>query len=138
MRPEKIWKLSNTFYKRGWIRRAKFLKAINYFVFRAILPYEVQTGKGLNLWHRGLNLVVHPNVTIGDNVNIAHNVTIAGSMKGMTRIEDGVSIGAGAVFVPAAGDPYTIGAGAIIGAGSIVIGDVAPGSTMRGLKAQAL
>ncbi|WP_293787444.1 hypothetical protein [uncultured Aeromicrobium sp.] len=113
------------------------LKVFNYILFRAILPYEVKLGKNVNLWHRGLCLVIHPNITIGDNVNIAHGVTIAGSGKGMSVIGDRVTIASGAQIIPRKGEPYTIGSGAIIGAGSVVVGDVAPGRTVRGQRANS-
>lgn len=47
-------------------------------------------------------------------------------------IEDNVGIGAGAVILPG----VRIGRGAMIGAGSVISGDVAPGTIMYGPKAQ--
>jgi acetyltransferase-like isoleucine patch superfamily enzyme len=49
-----------------------------------------------------------------------------------TTVEDGASIGSGAVILGG----ITIGAGALIGAGAVVTRDVAPGETVAGVPAR--
>lgn len=90
-------------------------------------------------------------VHVGNDVFIGHGVIFtndrypkatneAGELAGdadwvleRTRVEDGVSIGSGAVILPG----LVIGAGARIAAGAVVVKDVAPGATMAGVPARA-
>ncbi len=50
-----------------------------------------------------------------------------------TRVEDGVSIGSGAIILPG----LVIGAGAQVAAGAVVSKDVAPGAIVAGVPARA-
>ena len=50
------------------------------------------------------------------------------------QVEDGCSLGSGAVIV----GPVTIGAGALVGAGAVVTRDVPPGATVAGVPARAI
>jgi serine O-acetyltransferase len=107
-------------------------------VFRAILPPVVEGGDGLGLNHRGLNVVVHPHVTLGKNVRLQHGVTLA-TDRPLTSgqrmiIGDDVSIGAGAILL----GPIRVGDGAIIGAGSVVTKDVPAGEVWAGNPARRL
>jgi serine O-acetyltransferase len=136
--PAKLWKLSSDFHLRGWEIPARVLKVLNYLLFKTVLPYEVQLGTGVKLWHRGLGVVVHPNVRIGDNVQIAHGVTIQGTGNGTMVIENDVKIGAGALILTRRSQPITLGRGAVIGAGSVVVGDVAEGAVVAGNPARPL
>jgi serine O-acetyltransferase len=79
-------------------------------------------------------IVIHSKARIGEGVTIAQNVTI-GFRRGnteVTRIGDGVLIGAGAILI---GD-ITIGAQAKIGAGAVVVKDVPPCTTVVGNPAR--
>lgn len=138
MRPEPIWNLSVKCYRRGWILPAKLLKTFNYLAFRAVLPYEVQLGDRVNLWHRGLGIVIHPNTRIGNDVHIAHGVTIGGTETGppMT-LEDRVKVGASATIIPESGRAVTVGADAVVGAGSLLRKDVAAGDRVAGNPARS-
>ena len=79
---------------------------------------------------------------VGDDVFIGPNATFANdkfprSKKYMdkyleTTIEDGASIGAGAVILPG----LSIGARALVAAGAVVTRSVAPGSLVRGNPAK--
>ena len=138
MRPERIWKVSTELHRHHLTWLARVLKAINYIAFRAILPYEVELGRGVKLWHRGLGVVVHPNTTIGDNVGIGHMVTISGVEDGEpTRIGNDVRIGSHAMLLPRAGRGVAIGHNARVGASSVVTRDVPNGGTVAGNPARA-
>ena len=91
-------------------------------------------------------------VTIGDRVFVGHGVMFVndrgpratdeeGKLQGpgdwemlRTRIEDGASIGSGAVVLGG----LTVGAGALIGAGAVVTRDVAPDAVIAGNPARRL
>jgi len=73
--------------------------------------------------------------TVGQNVNIgAGTVTCNydGQRKHPTIIEDGAFIGSGAMLVA----PVRVGAGAKVGAGSVVTHDIPPGSVVYGVPAR--
>lgn len=137
MRPEPFWRLSVQCYRRGWILPAKLLKTFNYFAFRAVLPYEVQLGARVQLWHRGLGVVIHPSTVIGNDVHIAHGVTIGGVESGPPMIlEDGVRVGASATIIPQSERAITVGAGAVVGAASLLRESVEPGARVAGNPAR--
>ena len=82
MRPETLWWLSCRLHRRRLTPLARLLKALNFLLFHAVLPYECDVPRDVTLWHHGLGTVVHPNTRIGHRVKIGHNVTItAGSQS---------------------------------------------------------
>jgi UDP-3-O-[3-hydroxymyristoyl] glucosamine N-acyltransferase len=83
--------------------------------------------------------------TIGDStkidnlVQIAHNCKIGRScvMTGQCALAGSVTLGDGVIMGGRAGvrDHVTVGAGAKLGAGTVVLSDVAPGKTLLGFPA---
>ena len=141
-RPETIWRLSSTLHRRGWCRLARLLKAMNFILFRAVLPPEAVIGRDVRLHHFALCTVIHPNTTLGDRVRIFHGVTIAAeAVVGSSCrvvIGDDVVIGAGAVIVARIGRSLSIGRGAQIGANAVVTRDVEAGEHVGGVPARSL
>ena len=84
----------------------------------------------------GAGVVIGETAEIGDNVTMYHGVTLGGvswsAGKRHPTIEDGVLIGAGAKIL----GPIKVGAGARIGANSVVVEDVPPGVTAVGIPAR--
>lgn len=91
-----------------------------------------QIGKKLFIDH-GMGVVIGETAVIGDNVLIYQDVTLGGTGKDTGKrhptIEDNVTIGAGAKVL----GNMTIGANTNIGAGSVVIDEVPPNSTVVGV-----
>jgi serine O-acetyltransferase len=138
----RLWWLSCQAYQRGWLPIAKLLKAINFLVFHAILPYEADITEDVILAHHGLGVVVHPNVKIGHQVRIYQNVTLAtqtwvGSEHKIS-LEDRVFVGAGVAIIGRGDQSLTIGAGATIGANAVVTHDVLPNQTVVGIPARPI
>jgi len=138
--PVRLWYQSCRAYRAGLHPIAWFLKAINFFVFKAILCYECEIEGDLELVHFGFGCAVHPNVTIGRHVKLFHHVTLASETRPGSSsrivIEDDVVIGAHAIILGNDAGGIRIGKGAVIGAGAIVNRDVIPGATMVAMPAR--
>lgn len=137
-----LWWLSCQAYRKKLYLLAKVLKGINFVVFHAILPYQAEIEKDIELVHYGLGVVVHPNVVIGHNVKIYHHVTLAtetwiGS-EHKIFIGDNVIIGAGAIIIGRGDRSLTVGDGAKIGANAVVTADVRPDEIAIGVPARPL
>jgi len=121
---------------------ARFLKFLNFLLFKAILPCEAKIERDVALEHYALGVVIHPNVQIGQRVKIYHHVTLAaetniGSEHAIV-IGNDVTIGVGAIVVARTHRSLYIGDGATIGAGAVVTNSVAPGVTVVGVPARPI
>jgi serine O-acetyltransferase len=88
-------------------------------------------GQGFFIDH-GMGVVIGETAEIGENVTLYQGVTLGGTGKDTGKrhptVDDGVIIGTGARVL----GPLTVGKGAKIGAGAIVVRDVPPNSTVVG------
>jgi serine O-acetyltransferase len=104
-------------------------------VSRSITGIEIhpaaQIGDGFFIDH-GVGVVIGETAEIGDDVTLYQGVTLGGTGfatgKRHPTVEDNVTIGSGAKLL----GPITVGHGSKIGAGSVVIHDVPPNSTVVG------
>ncbi|EMA22707.1 serine O-acetyltransferase [Haloarcula amylolytica] len=84
----------------------------------------------------GMGIVIGETAEIGDDVLLYHGVTLGGtSMRREKRhptVEDGATIGADASII----GPITVGEDASVGAGAVVVDDVAPDTTVVGNPAE--
>lgn len=92
-------------------------------------------GSGIMIDH-GTGMVIGETAVVGDNVSILQNVTLGGTGKETGQrhptIREGVLIGAGAKIL----GNVTIGRGAKVGAGSVVLIDVPEHVTVAGVPAK--
>ena len=104
-------------------------------VFAVDIHPAANIGSGIMLDH-ATGLVIGETAVIGDNVSIMQSVTLGGTGKEggdrHPKIGDGVLISAGAKIL---GNIY-IGEGAKVGAGSVVLQDVASHTTVAGVPAK--
>lgn len=103
---------------------------VRFFTGIEIHPGAV-IGKGFFIDH-GMGVVIGETCVIGDNVTIYQDVTLGGTGKDCGKrhptIGNDVLIGAGAKIL----GPFTVGDGAKVGAGSIVLKEVPAGCTIVG------
>ena len=89
-------------------------------------------GKGLFIDH-GTGVVIGETAVLGDNVTLFQGVTLGGTGKETGKrhptVEDNVMISAGAKVLGS----FTIGENSKIGAGSVVLKEVPPNSTVVGV-----
>jgi serine acetyltransferase len=109
-------------------------------IIKIVFHLEISTRhfrNGLLIIHP-YNVIIHPDAQLGSNVTIYHNVTVAtiwsGKKKGTPKIEDGVVVYPHSILL----GNITIGKNSIVGAGSVVIKDVPPGSIVAGNPARII
>lgn len=94
-------------------------------------------GKGLFIDH-GHGVVIGETAVVGDNVTLYQGVTLGGTGKERGKrhptIEDNVMISAGAKILGS----FTIGENSKIGAGSVVLEEVPPNSTVVGVPGRVV
>ena len=104
-------------------------------LFSIDLPVSTVVGRGLAV-HHGMGLVVNRATRIGDHVTLRHSTTL-----GARRTDEDcpvlaahVDVGPNSVLLGA----IRVGRGALIGAGSVVLHDVPPATSVAGNPARVL
>ena len=94
-------------------------------------------GKGLFIDH-GNGVIIGETAVIGDNVTLYQGVTLGGTGKEKGKrhptVKDNVMISAGAKVLGS----FTVGENAKIGAGSVVVNEVPPNSTVVGIPGRVV
>lgn len=130
-------RLANWLYGRGRRDFALYMQSRSSSVFQTDINPAARIGKGIFLDH-ATGLVVGETAVIGDNVSILHGVTLGGTGKeGADRhpkIGNGVLIGAGAKIL----GNIEIGSCSRVAAGSVVLKQVPPNSTVAGVPAKVV
>jgi serine O-acetyltransferase len=100
------------------------------------LPYTVQLGRRVRIWHHG-GIVISAR-RIGDDVHIRHSTTFGLARRNRPQdlpiVGDRVDIGVGSCILGA----VTVGHDCVIGAGSVVVRDLEPGTTAAGVPARTI
>ncbi|HTI50896.1 MAG TPA: serine O-acetyltransferase [Planctomycetaceae bacterium] len=106
-------------------------------VFGVDIHPAAQIGSGVLIDH-GTGVVIGETAVVESNVSILHDVTLGGTGKETgdrhPKVRQGVLIGAGAKVL----GNVEIGAGAKIGAGSVVLDPVPPHTTVAGVPARVV
>ncbi|MDR3516798.1 MAG: serine O-acetyltransferase [Azospirillaceae bacterium] len=127
-----FYRLANRLWRRGLRFPARVLSWFGRLVTNVDIHPGARIGRRFFIDH-GAGVVIGETAEVGDDVTLYHGVTLGGTSwspgKRHPTIEAGVLIGAGAKIL----GPITVGAGARIGANSVVVEDVPPNMTVVGI-----
>jgi serine O-acetyltransferase len=120
-----LHRLAHSLWKSGRRELATHLQSLMSEHLAVDIHPAASFGVGILLDH-ATGFVAGETAVVGDNVSFLHEVTLGGTGKARgdrhPKIRSGVLIGAGAKIL----GNITVGEGAKIGAGSVVLKDVAP------------
>ena len=129
-----VHRLAHCLWQDGRKELALFIQSRNSQVFGVDIHPACWMGRGIMLDH-ATGIVIGETTVIDDNVSILQQVTLGGTGNEQgdrhPKIKSGVLIAAGATVL----GNITVGEGAKIGAGSVVLADVAPHTTVVGIPA---
>ena len=130
-------RLAHTLWTRGFLLPARLLSQFARWLTGIEIHPGANLGEGVFIDH-GMGVVIGETATVGDNVMMYQGVTLGGTGKERGKrhptVEDDAIIGVGASVLGA----VTIGEGARVGAGSVVLKDVPAHTTAVGIPARAV
>ena len=128
-------RVSHWLWNGGRIHLARHMQSRISEVFAADFHPAARMGRGIMIDH-GTSLVIGETCIVEDDVSMLQEVTLGGTGKAggdrHPKVRRGVLIGAGAKIL----GNITIGEGAKVGAGSIVLDSVSPFTTVVGVPAR--
>ena len=132
-----LHRLSHAFWRLGLPLLARFLSQVGRLVTGIEIHPGARIGQGVFIDH-GMGVVIGETSVIGDQCLLYQGVTLGGTGKQHGKrhptLMDNVVVGAGAKVLGA----ITVGANTRIGAGSVVLRDVAPDSTVVGIPGRVV
>jgi serine O-acetyltransferase len=130
-------RLTHWLWGHGRRDLAFFLQSRISEVFGVDIHPAAKIGKGIMIDH-ATSVVIGETAVVGDDVSMLHEVTLGGTGKESgdrhPKIGHGVLIGAGAKIL----GNIRIGDGSKIAAGSVVLSEVPPHSTVAGIPAKVV
>ena len=134
-----IWnhRIAHAFYKRNFKFIARFISQFSRFLTGIEIHPGASIGRRFFIDH-GMGVVIGETCEIGDNVTVFQGVTLGGTGKESGKrhptIEDNVLIATGAKVLGS----IVIGENSKVGAGSVVLKDVPPNSTVVGIPGRVV
>jgi serine O-acetyltransferase len=134
-----IWshRLAHAFYKKKLYFIARVISQISRFFTGVEIHPGAKIGRRFFIDH-GMGVVIGETCEIGDNVSVFQGVTLGGTGKEKGKrhptIKDNVLIATGAKVLGS----ITIGENSKIGAGSVVLKEVPPNSTVVGIPGKVV
>lgn len=132
-----FYRFSNWLWRKRLFLLGRFVSHTGRFFTGIEIHPGATIGKGFFIDH-GMGVVIGETTEIGDNVTLYHGVTLGGIswQKGKRHptLEDNVVVGAGAKIL----GPFKVGKNSIIGAGSVVVKEVPPYSTVIGIPGRVV
>jgi serine O-acetyltransferase len=130
-------RIAHHLWLRGRRALALMLQSRISEAFHVDIHPAARVGRGILLDH-ATGVVIGETAAIGDNVSMLHHVTLGGSGIGSgvrhPQVGHGVLLGAGVTVL----GPVTLGPGAKVGAGSVVVTDLEPHSVAVGVPARVI
>jgi serine O-acetyltransferase len=130
-------RLAHRLWGAGWVVTARFVSHVSRFLTGIEIHPGARVGTGVFIDH-GMGVVMGETAEVGDDVTLYQGVTLGGtSLKREKRhptLERNVVVGTGAAIIGA----ITVGAGARIGAGSVVVNEVPPDSVVVGVPGKVI
>ncbi|AMY69902.1 serine O-acetyltransferase [Frigidibacter mobilis] len=131
------YRIGHWLWQKGRRDMAYFVQMRVSEVFGVDIHPGARIGQGIMIDHAH-SIVIGETAVVGDNVSMLHSVTLGGTGKEdgdrHPKIGDGVLIGAGAKVL----GNITVGRCSRIAAGSVVLIDVPPCSTVAGVPARVV
>jgi serine O-acetyltransferase len=129
-------RVAHGLWRRGWLLAGRFVSHLGRVLTGVEIHPGARIGRRLFIDH-GMGVVVGETAEIGNDVTIYQHVTLGGTSlrRGTKRhptLGDGVIVGSGAQIL----GPFTVGAGARVGANAVVLSEVPPGVTVVGIPAR--
>jgi len=132
-----LYRLSHDLWIKGKFKRSRFLNYLAHVLTGADIHPAAKIGEDFFIDH-ATGVVIGETTIIGDHVSLFQGVTLGGvsSVKGKRHptIEDHVVVGADATIL----GNITIGHSTRVGAGSVVLKDVPPDSTVVGIPGKVI
>ncbi|WP_245307309.1 serine O-acetyltransferase EpsC [Rhizobium altiplani] len=132
-----IHRFSHELWRVGRRELALYLQGSASRALQVDIHPAARLGVGLFFDH-ATGIVIGETSVVDDNVALMQNVTLGGNGKDTgerhPKVREGVLVGAGATIL----GNIEVGASARIGAGSVVLKPVAPGTTVAGVPARAI
>jgi len=133
-----IWhRVAHRLWLRGWRFPARFVAWLARMLTNVDIHPAATIGARFFIDH-GAGVVIGETAEIGNDVTLYHGVTLGGTTwspgKRHPTLEDGVLVGCGAKIL----GPITIGAGARVGANSVVVDPVPPRMTVIGIPGRVV
>ena len=130
-------RFAHELHKAGRRDFALYLQSQSSRMFGIDIHPAARIGIGIMFDH-GTGIVIGETAAVGDNCSILHNVTLGGTGKEggdrHPKIGESVMIGAGAKVL----GNITVGKCCRIAAGSVVLADVPPNTTVAGVPAKTI
>jgi serine O-acetyltransferase len=129
-----IWmhRISHAMYKRGWVLIPRLISNLARFFTGIEIHPGAQIGEGLFIDH-GTGIVIGETAELGANVTLYQGVTLGGTGKEKGKrhptIGNNVVVASGAKVLGS----FKVGDNSKIGAGSVVLKEVPPNSTVVGI-----
>lgn len=134
-----IWahRIAHWLFKRRWFFLARIISQVSRFFTGIEIHPGATIGRRFFIDH-GMGIVIGETCEIGDNVTIYQGVTLGGTGKEKGKrhptLKDNVLVATGAKVLGS----ITIGENAKIGAGSVVLTEVPPNSTVVGIPGKVV
>lgn len=134
-----LWahRVSHGLWKAGLVTLPRVLSHLARFLTGIEIHPGATIGRGVFIDH-GMGVVIGETTTVGDGCLLYQGVVLGGTSlekkKRHPDLEPDVVIGAGAIVL----GPIRVGRGSRVGAGSVVIKDVPPQSTVVGVPARVV